>query len=245
VVVVSQRLAERLWPDRDPIGQRLQFQSTTQADVWLTVVGVAGPVLHHELEGQAGFDMYQFYGQSLTAGPYYVVRTGGDSMTIARAATAIIGDTDPNQSFLDVHSYGTRVANRIWPRRLAGALFGSFASVAMLLASIGLYGVLSYMVNQQTREIGVRVALGASSGGIIGQVLGRGLKLAVIGIIAGTVLAVGLTRQIAGMFYEVSATDPATFLSAPLILLLIAAGACYVPARRATRVDPIVLLRAE
>jgi putative ABC transport system permease protein len=144
-----------------------------------------------------------------------------------------------------VQTFGTRVANRIWQRRLAGALVGSFASLAMLLAAIGLYGVLSYSVSQQTREIGVRVALGASAGGILGEVLGRGLKLAMIGVFVGTALALALSRVITGLLYEVSATDPVTFVLVPLVLLSIAAVACYVPARRATRVDPIVALRAE
>jgi putative ABC transport system permease protein len=243
--VVSQRLAERLWPDRDPIGQRLQLQNTTQPEVWLTVVGVAGPVLHHELDGDGAFEVYRPYMQSSTAGPYYVIRTADDPMTIARAATAIIGETDPNQSFLDVQTYTTRIANRIWQRRLAGALFGSFASLAVLLAAIGLYGVLSYMVSQQTREIGVRLALGATERSIVGQVLGRGLRLSMIGVAIGGLLAVALARLIAGMLYGVRPIDPATFAIVPVVLLGIAALACYIPARRATRVDPLVALRSE
>jgi ABC-type antimicrobial peptide transport system permease subunit len=135
--------------------------------------------------------------------------------------------------------------NRIWQRRLAGALFASFAALAILLAAVGLYGVLSYIVSQQTREIGVRVALGATSQGIIAQVLVRGLRLAVIGVGIGLVIALGLARFIAGMLYEVSAADPVTFVLVPVLLLIIAVLACYVPARRATRVDPIVALRAE
>jgi putative ABC transport system permease protein len=244
VVVISEQLAERLWPGRDPIGQRIQPQNA-QPDAWQTVVGVAAPVLHHELDGEPGFDMYRPFTQTSTAGPFYVIRTTGDPLRIASAATSIIGRTDANQSFLDVQSYDTRVANRIWQRRLAGALFASFAGLAILLAAIGLYGVLSYIVSQQTREIGVRVALGATSQGIIAQVLARGLRLAVIGVGIGLVIALGLARFIAGMLYEVSAADPATLILVPLLLLLIAVFACYVPARRATRVDPIVALRAE
>jgi putative ABC transport system permease protein len=241
--VVSQPLAERLWPGRDPIGQRLQYQE--MPDRWLTVVGVAAPVLHHELDGSAGFDVYRPYRQASTAGPYYVIRTSGDPLTIARAATAIIGDTDPNQSFLDVQTYRTRVANRIWQRRLAATLFGSFAALAMLLAAVGLYGVLSYMVSQQTREIGVRLALGASERSILRDVLARGLRLTIVGVAIGGLLALTLARLIAGMLYGIAPIDPATFTVVPLLLLGIAVLACYVPARRATRVDPIVALRAE
>jgi putative ABC transport system permease protein len=245
VVVVSQRLAERLWPGRSPIGQRIQPQNAALPDAWQTVIGVSAPVLHHELDGEPGYDMYRPFTQTSTAGPYYVIRTTGDPLAIAAAATSIIGKTDANQSFLDVQSYDTRVANRIWQRRLAGVLFGSFAALAILLAAVGLYGVLSYIVSQQTREIGVRVALGATSQVIIGQVIARGLRLAVIGLAIGLLIAFGLARVIAGMLYEVSSADPVTFILVPVLLLLIAVFACYVPARRATRIDPIVALRAE
>ena len=245
VVVVSQRLAERLWPGRDPIGQRLQPQSTGNSNAWQTVVGVAAPVLHHELDGDPGFDMYRPYTQVLTAGPYYVIRTAGDPTAIAQAATRIVGETDPNQSFLDVLTYETRVANRMWQRRLAGVLFGSFAILAITLAAVGLYGVLSYIVGQQTREMGVRLALGATTSGVLGHVMRRGLGLAVAGVACGVVAALGLTRVMASMLYEVSPADPATFVTGSIVLLGIAAVACYAPARRASRVDPIVALRAE
>jgi putative ABC transport system permease protein len=244
-VIVSERLAERLWPNRDPLGQRLQPQGTTTPDVWLTVVGVGGPVLHHELDGAPGFDVYRPYTQTSTGGPYFVIRTAGDPMAVAREATALIGAIDANQSFLDVQTYTGRVANRIWQRRLAGALFGSFAALAMLLAAVGLYGVLSFMVSQQTREIGVRLALGASERSILGVVLGRGLRLTLVGLAIGTVLALVVSRLIGGLLYGVGPVDPATFLLVPLLLLAIAMLACYLPARRATRVDPLVALRAE
>ncbi|MYD72155.1 MAG: FtsX-like permease family protein [Acidobacteria bacterium] len=243
--VVSQRLADRLWPGGDPIGQRLQLESTGRPHVWWTVVGVSAPVLHHELDGEPGFELYRAQAQVGTRGPYYVIRTRGDPMIIARAATAIVGETDPNQSFLDVQTYDRRVENRIWQRRLAGALFGSFAALALVLAAVGLYGVLSYIVSHQTRDIGVRRALGATSDGIVREILARGLRPAIAGIALGLVLVVAFGRLIAGMLYEVSPVDPLTLVLAPTLLLAIAALACYVPARRATRVDPIVALRTE
>jgi putative ABC transport system permease protein len=245
VVVVSDRLAARLWPGRDPIGRRLQPQNTTTRDAWQVVVGVARPVLHHELDGDPGYDTYRPYTQSQTAGPWYVIRTSGDPMALARVATAIIGETDPNQSFLDVQSYERRVANRIWQRRLAGALFGSFAILALVLAAVGLYGVLSYLVGQQTREIGLRMALGAAPQDVVRMVLRRGMSLTVAGIAIGLVLALGLARAISGILYQVSAADPLTFSAVPAVLAAIAALACYLPARRATRVDPLIALRAQ
>ena len=245
VVVVSRRLAERLWPAQDPIGQRLQVQDTIQPGVWQTVVGLAEPVLHHELDGDPGFDMYRPFTQATTAGPYYVIRTAGDPMAVAQRATAIVGETDPNQSFLDVQLYERRIANRIWQRRVAGALFGAFAALGLILAAVGLYGVLSYLVSQQTREIGVRVALGASSRDVVALVLGRGMTLAAAGVCIGLGLAFALARIVTGMLYEVSPADPVTFSAVPAVLLIVAALACYVPARRAMRVDPITALRAD
>jgi len=243
--VVSQRLADRLWPGGDPIGQRLQLESTGRPNVWWTVIGVSAPVLHHELDGDPGFELYRAQAQVGTRGPYYVIRTSGDPMLVAQAATAIIGETDPNQSFLDVQTYDGRVANRIWQRRLAGALFGCFAVLALVLAAIGLYGVLSYSVSRQTRDIGIRRALGARSDGIVREIVARGLRPAAVGAAVGLGLVVAFGRLIAGMLYEVSPVDPVTLVLAPASLLAIAALACYVPARRAARADPMVALRTE
>lgn len=245
VVVVSQRLAERFWPGRDPIGQRLQDQDTTRPDQWRVVVGVAGPVLHHELDGEPGFDAYMPAAQERTNGPYFVVHTAGDPMAVAQAATRLVGAIDPNQSFLDVLSYDTRVANRIWQRRLAGVLFGAFAALAIVLAAVGLYGVMSYVISQQTREMGVRLALGATEGGVVRHVLAHGLAMAGGGAVVGLALAAVLARLMTGVLFGVGAADPLTFVAVPSALLGIAALACYGPARRAARVDPVVALRAE
>jgi putative ABC transport system permease protein len=244
-VVVSERLAERLWPGRDPIGQRLQEQDTTRRDTWRVVVGVSGPVLHHELDADPGFDVYIPGPQERTNGPYFVVRTAGDPMALAQEATQLVGAIDPNQSFLDVMSYDTRVANRIWQRRLAGVLFGAFAVLAIVLAAVGLYGVMSYVIGQQTREMGVRLALGATEGGVVRHVLKHGLAMAGAGALVGLVLAAALARLMSGVLYGVSAFDPLTFVAVPCALLAVAALACYGPARRAARVDPVVALRAE
>jgi putative ABC transport system permease protein len=247
-VIVSQRLAERLWPGRDPIGARIQPQNTANAanqTSWLTVIGVASPVLHHELDGEPGFDVYRPFTQSSTAGPYYVIRTAGDPMVIAEAATRIIGETDPDQSFLDVQTYDRRVANRMWQRRLAGLLLSGFALLAVALAAVGLYGVLSYIVGQQTREMGVRLALGATAASVLGLVMWRGLRLAGAGLLVGIAAAFALARLVTSLLYEVSVVDPLAYLGGSVLLLLIAGAACYVPARRAARVDPLVALRTD
>lgn len=244
VVVVSQRLAERVWPGQDAIGQRLQTPGAGSGE-WQTVVGIAAPVLHHELDGDPGFDVYFPYTQKLTAGPYYVIRTAGDPSSLAQAATRIIGETDPNQSFLDVQTYEIRIANRMWQRRLAGVLFTSFAVLAIALAAGGLYGVLSYIVGQQTREMGVRLALGATASEVVRHVIRHGLRLALVGVTCGLLAALALARLTANLLYEVSPADPVTFAAGAVLLLGIAGLACYAPARRASHVDPIVALRAD
>jgi putative ABC transport system permease protein len=245
VAVVSRRLAERLWPGQDPIGQRFQMASNATPLVWTTVVGVSAPVLHQSLDGDPGLDVYRPYTQASTAGPWYVIRTTGDPMTLANAATAIVGQTDPNQSFLDVLRYDQRIANSMWQRRLAGGLLGSFAVLALLLAAVGLYGVLSQLVAQRTRDLGVRIALGASRRDVLALVLRQGMRLAMVGAAIGLVAAAIAARGMRGVLYEISPHDPLTLLAVTVTLIAIAALACYVPARRAMRVDPIVALRAE
>jgi ABC-type antimicrobial peptide transport system permease subunit len=206
---------------------------------------VSAPVLHQSLDGDPGLDVYRPYTQASTAGPWYVIRTTGDPMTLANAATAIVGQTDPNQSFLDVLRYDQRIANSMWQRRLAGGLLGSFAVLALLLAAVGLYGVLSQLVAQRTRDLGVRIALGASRRDVLGLVLQQGMRLAIAGAAIGLVAAAIVARGMRAVLYEISPHDPLTLLAVTVTLIAIAALACYVPARRAMRVDPIVALRAE
>jgi putative ABC transport system permease protein len=245
VAVVSQRVAARLWPNQDPLGQRFQFTDTNRADAWFTVVGVSEPVLHHELDGDPGLDVYRPYTQGSTGGAYYVVRTSGDPRVIATAATTAVGRIDPNQSFLDVQTYDDRLAGRMWQRRLAGALFLAFAALALLLAAGGLYGVLSEIVLQQRRDIGVRVALGAARSDVLRFVLDRGLRPAVAGLLIGLPLALVTARGFSGLLYGVAPYDPLILITVALLVLLIAVAACYVPAHRALRIDPLIALRAD
>jgi putative ABC transport system permease protein len=245
VVIVSRRLAERLWPRADALGRQLLTQNNTIKPVVYTVVGVAEPVLQHELDGDPGFDVYRPFTQTSTGGAYYVVRTAGAPDTIAAAATGLIGAIDPNQSFLDVQTYSARVSNRIWQRRVAGALFAGFAALALVLAAVGLYGVLSYIVGQQTREIGVRLALGATAGDVYRLIIGRGLALAGLGAVIGMVAALALARLTSSLLFGIHPFDLVTFLTVPAVLILIALCASYVPARRAVRVSPLVTLKSE
>jgi putative ABC transport system permease protein len=213
--------------------------------MWFTVVGVSSPVLHHALDGDPDLDLYVPFTQSSTGGPYYALRTVGDSLSVAKHATAIISRIDPNQSFLDVQTMEQRIQSRIWQRRLTSALLAAFAVLALALAAIGLYGVLSYTVTQQTAEFGVRVALGATPRDILRVVFRKGFMLLGLGAAFGLVGAFGLSRLISGLLFQVRPLNIPTFGLATLALMGIAAIACYMPARRATRIDPINALRRE
>ena len=152
---------------------------------------------------------------------------------------------DPNQSSFDVKTMEDRIASGIWQQQTAGALFALFATLALALASIGLYGLLSYLVSQRWREIGVRIALGASPGEVQRMVIGRGILLAVIGTGVGLALAGVAVRALAPVLYKVAPFDPSTFAVVPMVLLVLTGLSCYFPARRATRVDPLIALRRE
>ncbi|MCW5558081.1 MAG: FtsX-like permease family protein, partial [Verrucomicrobiae bacterium] len=245
VVIVSRSLAERLWPGVDPIGQRIQPSNTTKPEIWDTVIGVAENVLHHELDAAPSLDLYYSYTQFSPGGPYYVIRTEGDPLSLAKAAPAVIGAVAPDQSYFDAQTMARRIANRIWQRRVAAMLFGVFAALAFVLAAVGLYGGLSFVVTQQRLEVGVRLALGATAGHVTWLVLRRGLGLASLGAAIGLPLAYAQARLMAGVLFEVSPADPATFVIVLIALLAIAAVASLVPARCAIRVDPMEVLRHE
>jgi putative ABC transport system permease protein len=246
VAVVSRRLAERLWPGSDAVGQRIRIGASEDTGPWVTVVGMAGDVRLQHLSGAPSLDVYRSYRQIGAGGSWFVMRTRGvNPSSLAQIAPRVVTQVDPNQSFFDVQVMRDRIAAGIWQQRASGALFGGFGMLALVLASIGLYGLLSYVVTQQRREIGVRIALGADPGTVVRMVVARGLRLTGAGIVLGTAAAVVAVRAMRTALYDVRATDPWTFAGVPLVLLLIALLACYYPARRAARVDPLIALRAE
>jgi putative ABC transport system permease protein len=248
VVVVSERLASRLWPGRDPLGKRIGAGTGPRAagqPEWLTVIGVAGNVQHQQIGGEPSLDVYRPYRQGSAGGGWYAIRTRQDPHALARDATAIVAAVDPNQSYFDVQTMGERIEGSIWQRRAAGSLFVAFAGVAVILAAVGLYGVLSFIVSQQWRELGVRVALGAQHRDIHRLVIGRGLRLTGVGLGVGLALGAALARAVSSLVFGLSPFDPLTFLIVPVTIALVAVAACYLPARRATAVDPIIALRSE
>jgi putative ABC transport system permease protein len=241
VTVINEAMARRFWPSGDPLGKRINLCSLFATPCWTSIIGVVGDVHQFGLDATPTFDAYFVGGWA----PYFVIRTASDPVTLASAISGVIHQADPSLPVTQVARMDDLLSDSVSPRRFATLLIGIFAGLALLLAAVGIYGVMSYTVTQRTHEIGIRVALGAQSRDIWSLVLGRGAKLAVAGIAIGFAGALALTRFLSSFLFEVRATDPATFISVALLLTLVALVACYIPARRAIKVDPLVALRYE
>ena len=241
VAIISQALAEKYFPNDDPVGRTLIMGSF--GDTPHTIVGVAGDVRTFGLDAETGF---VFYGSALQYSSWnpmsLVWRSSTASVDTVRAALRSIDATVPIAA---IDSMETLIDRSLGPRRFNLYLLGAFATVSLALAAIGLFGVMAYLVSQRTREIGVRLALGATRGEVFRLILGRGVTLATIGAIAGVATAFWLTRAMETLLFSVSRTDPLTFFGVPLALMTVALLACYIPARRAMRVDPVVALRGD
>jgi putative ABC transport system permease protein len=238
VIMLSADMARRFWPNEDPIGRVILYGSSYR------VVGVVGDVRNVSLAGDARPTMYFSSTQLINTQMTIVIRTKGDfsvAATVRKAVSAI----DPQLAVFNVRSMETLMATNTTQPRVTAWLVGMFAMLALLLAAIGVYGVLAYLVTQRTREIGVRIALGARPGSVLGLVVGHSLRLSVAGIVLGAAGALLLAPRIQTQLYQVQPRDPATLVAVSLALLTIAALASYIPARRATRVDPLTALRAE
>lgn len=254
VAIISEGLAEHFWPGRDPLGQRLQLGGRGQnyqpgyeikEEPWLTVAGVVRNVRQRGVASEGGLDVYVCDQQTLSPESYLAVRAKVDPLTLLQAVKQCIWRVDPEQSVFDVSTMEQRVLATIWQQRLAGAVMLLFAGLALTLAGVGIYGVMAYTVNQRTREIGIRRALGAQGSDVFKLVMGEGLKLSLMGAGLGLFCALLLARTASHLFYGVSASDPLTFLGVSLILTSVALLACWFPARRAMKVDPMIALRSE
>jgi putative ABC transport system permease protein len=246
VAVVNRTMAERFWPGDDPLGKRFRFGGADEADSeWFTIVGVAGNVRHGRLGEPPENQFYIAYSQAAYRGMVVLLRTAGDPTALAPALRREVRAVDPQLPVFELETMNEMYRQSLWEQRLYGAMFGSFAAVALLLAAVGLYGVMAYMVTLRTHEIGVRMALGAQRRDMLRLVVRRGLTLAGLGVAIGLVGAFAVTGLLRGFLFGVTATDPLSFLGIPLILSLVALLASWVPARRATRVDPILALRYE
>ena len=246
LVVVDRKLAERTWPGENAVGQRVAVRLVSQEPEWMEVIGV---VEHQRRAALSEEGMEAVYFNDRYAGSFglltWVVRTDQEPLSLVPSIQRELGALDANIPLGDVRLMQEYVAQAMSGTRFVLLLIGIFGSAALLLAVVGLYGVLSYAVRQRRGEIGVRMALGASAVTILRLVLGRGLRLTALGLVIGLAAALGLTRVMESLLVDVAPTDPATFAAIPLIFLSVAITACYVPARRAMRLDPVTVLREE
>jgi putative ABC transport system permease protein len=240
VAVVSASLAQRFWPGRDPIGRHFSIN-----DPEIAVVGVVGDVHSASLEAPPRPTVYVPYRQDAFPSMTFVLKTAATPPTPGGAIREAVWRVDGNQPVGAIRTMDAQLSNSLSRRRFSVTLLTAFAMMAVALAAIGLYGVLAFIVAQRRREIGVRMALGAGPRHVIADVLGQGLRLAAIGVTIGMALALAATRLLSSLLYGTSATDVATFASVALLLVLIAIGASVVPARRASRVDPLDALRED
>jgi len=243
VVVLNETLAATLWPGEDALGKRVSVNG--REGPFLEVVGVARDGKYRSLGEPPHPYIYQPLLQSYDPKMTLVVRTTGEPQSVSAAVREQIRALDANLPIADVKTLRDHLDLSLFPSRLAAWTLGGFGVLALLLAAIGIYGVVSYSVAQRTREIGVRMALGAREKDVLGLVLGQGVFVIGVGLALGLLLAAAATRAIAGFLYGVGATDPVTFVGVPLLLGFVALGASYIPARRATKVDPLVALRYE
>jgi len=244
VAIVSRAAVQQFWQGANPLGSRVRFQYAG-APYDAEVIGVVGDVRQQALDGPASAELFLPYAQSGFRALSLVVRTAPGSPATLDVLKAQIWALDPQQAIYHTTTMDDLVSRTLVGRRFSLFVLGGFAFVTLLLATAGVYGVMSFTIGQRTREFGVRVALGAARRDIVGLVLREGLTLAGAGVIAGTVVALGFTRLLRALLFGVTATDPVTFLSVSLALVLVAAAACYVPATRALRIDPSKALRLD
>jgi putative ABC transport system permease protein len=249
VIVINETMAKKYWPGVDAIGRRMMMGGSN----WITVVGVVADIHHRGLDMQPRPEMYRPHSQFRYGGPdaaavptmTWVVRTADDPRAAVSYARAAIHAVDAKLGISDVATMDQVVADSTSDRRLNMLLFALLGSLALALATVGVYGVVAYSVSRRTHEIGVRMAIGAKPGDVVRMMVSEGGRLAVVGVVLGSVIALAGARLIRGLLFEISATDPVTFAAVAAALLGVALLASYIPARRATRVDPMVALRGE
>ncbi len=245
VAVVNERMAQRWWPHQSPIGRRIKFGPPDSKQPWMTIVGVVGNTTHDAFDRTPRTALYVPMSQSPRLWMDVAVRTSGDPLLLAPAVTAAIRAVDPEQPIGNMATLETWMHEQSVGLNYMAVLMGVFGVLALVLSSVGVYGVMAYVVSEQTPEIGIRMALGAARSSVLALVFRRGMITAIAGLAVGMVMAVGFAHLIASMVYGVSESDPATFIGIPIALLVSAALAIYIPARRAMKIDPIVALRYE
>jgi putative ABC transport system permease protein len=245
-VIISEKTAKHYWPNQDPIGKRLKNGTTDSKSPWRTVIGVVKDVRQNDFVAQPKMQMYWSFRQMQEErANALVIRTSVDPMSLAASVRNAVWAVDKDQPVSNIRTMDEIVSKAVARQRFSMLLLGIFAGVALILAAVGIYGVMSYSVAQRTREIGIRMALGARRGDVLKMTVKQGLKLVIIGVAIGLVAAFVLTRVMTSLLFGISATDPVTFVSIPLLLMGVAMLASYIPALRATKVNPMVALRAQ
>jgi len=240
VVIINETMAGRYWPGGDALGRRIKLTKD-----WLEIVGIAKDVKNRSLSEAPQPFLYLPLLQDYRSNMILVARTPTEPQQVSKSVRAVVAALDPGIPIFDVKTLEEHVGVSLYLQRMAATLLSIFGLLALSLAAIGLYGVMAYSVSQRTRELGIRVSVGAERHDIFKLILGQGLAMSVVGLLAGLVAALAVTRLTANLLYGVSATDPVTFIVIALLLLCVTLLACYFPARRATKVDPIIALRIE
>jgi putative ABC transport system permease protein len=244
VLIINQAMAKMYWPGEDAVGKRMAyFAGPGENPEWREIVGVVGDVHHFGLNLPVKPEVYVPYKQEPRAFMSLVVRTESDPLAMVSAIRSDVRDMDKNQAVYDIKPMGAVVGDSIQTQRFSAILLGSFAGFALFLATIGLYGVLSYLVSQRTRELGIRIALGAQKSNIFSLILRKGMLLLLIGVCLGLVGSFAWARLLSSLIYGVSATDPAIFALVTTILVAVSVVACVIPAARAISIDPVVALK--
>jgi putative ABC transport system permease protein len=242
VMLIDETLARLYWPNENPIGKRVALSDTREL-IWREIIGVVGAVKHRGLDADYRGTLYAPHSQKPWENLFLVARTAAEPTSMTTAVRAAIQSVDQNQPVYEVMTMEQRVSESVGQRRFSMLLLGLFAAVALLLAALGLYGVMSYGVSQRTQEIGIRMALGAQASDVLKLVVKQGMTLVCLGVGIGLLVSFALTRLLTSLLFGVQATDPVTIAGVALMLVGVALLACWIPARRATKVDPLVALR--
>jgi putative ABC transport system permease protein len=243
VVILNDSLAIIAFGDREPLGQHISLGPPPES--WMEVVGVVSDTIGSSLEQVPMPEVFTPYLQDPSLFMSLVLRTQNAPETLSSAVRSTVESVDKDQPLSELTTMDDILAKSVAPQRFRMLLLGLFALLALALAIVGTYGVISYAVEQRTHEIGVRTALGAGRGDILRLVVAQGFRITALGIVAGIIGALALTRFMANLLYGITATDPRTFTAVALLLSAAALAACYIPARRATKVDPMIALRSE